>query len=213
MRAKVDFTSPLAHGQIIDRWRPDKLAFAINGEEWREYAECIGADPRLFTLEGPEETGLNGPGKNRRYNEEKFEIAATYCNACQVRTACKVSALEHGDTEFTVRGGINPYGEVEREPADESRLEAAWQEYTLGRPMDRIRRVGKGPKTGPWAEWSEFLSERLTGLPLALWRDRHGRMIHGRLVDTGADHVYVVCPRGDSYERLKAPRDEVREPA
>lgn len=212
MKAKIDFTSPLAHGQILDRWRPDRIVGAVSGEEWREYAECIGVDPRLFTLEGPEQTGLKGPGKNRKYNEEKFEIAVTYCNACQVKTACKVNALAYGDTEFTMRAGINPYGEVERDSLDEGRLEAAWQEYFRGGPMERVRRAGKGPKTGPWSEWTELLSERLEGLPWAMWNGPDAyRTIRGRLMDPGGDYVYIVQARGNTYERMKAPRGEITE--
>lgn len=216
VRGKVDFETPLAHGQIRDKWRPDRISQDV-GDEWREYAECIGADPRLFTLESPEETKLYGAGLNKRYNEDKFAIAWTYCDNCQVKTACRLDALRRGDHAITVRGGMNPYDVAPTPHTANPResgfdLDAAFAAYRDGKVMHKVRRAGKGPESGPWPSWSEFLRGALAELPQGAYKgSKDDPPRNGWVLGPGeaSGTVRFVMQRGDTYERKTIYRSEI----
>lgn len=219
-QVRADLVAPLVHGTIRDKWRPDRR-YQESGQEWREWAECLGQDPRLFDLQDETETGLVGRGVNRKYNEEKFEAAWNFCSRCPVKTACRLDAISTGDHEVTVRGGMNPYDVVPSDGApkrgavmsEATRLARAWEKYLAGEVMHRVRRAGKGPTTGPWPEWDDYLQARLAELTQVMhkpsWEDEARP---GWLMAKPGKHdtkVRVIMDRGDAYERRSVHRGDV----
>lgn len=61
--------------------------------DWRDEAACRGMDVDLFF-----------PPRNGNVSAE----ARMTCDRCPVRQACLIDALETGELDFGVRGGLTP---------------------------------------------------------------------------------------------------------
>lgn len=72
----------------------EHLAPHIRKGAWRDRAACVGADPDLFF---PSD-----------YYPANTKEALAYCRACDVRQDCLNDALDRGETDHGLWGGLTP---------------------------------------------------------------------------------------------------------
>lgn len=65
----------------------------MNGEDWRDLANCAGTDPRVFYADG-------------HHAREQSQTARRICGNCLVRTACGNWAIRTGE-RWGVWGGMS----------------------------------------------------------------------------------------------------------
>jgi hypothetical protein len=98
----------------------DVTPVATFNDDWRDQAECRGADPTLFY---PKER-MNGRRRNGSYSASETvdtQEARQVCLTCPVRGECLGDALTQRE-RFGIRGGLTP---AERRP-----FAATWETFS-----------------------------------------------------------------------------------